>query len=424
VQEGRLDEARRLSVGFPAFENVFGADLAAIRHDLLELSSESARHTNQEQVTVLLFNAVLFTVAAVVGFILFAILTQRLARSFRRLLEGTQAVETGQLAIELPVTSKDEIGQLTRSFNRMVVELRAKEHIKDTFGKYLDPRIVNDLLRPSSENPVAAERRRVTVLMSDIAGFTGMAEQLTAGAMVNLLNHYFTVVTAAIRDSNGIVDKLMGDAVMAFWTAPFSPGDTHAVDACLAALAQQKAILAFRHELPDVLGLRRNVPDLRVRMGLTTGEVVVGTIGSESAKSYTVIGDSVNVASRLEGVNKVYGTAILISEDTYRLAQHSVEVREIDLVTVAGRTEPIRIFELLGSTGTLSPQDEEWRGLFAEGLAAYRDADWDRAAQRFQGCLGLRPDDEAPKVFSRRIALFRQDPPSPDWGHVWRVTSK
>src|SRR5262245_40838392 len=191
---------------------------------------------------------------------------------------------------------------------------------------------------------------------------------------------------------------------MAFWTPPFSPGDQHAPDASLAALLQQEAIDAFRRELPQLLGLRRNVPDFRVRMGIATGEVVIGTIGSAMAQSYTVIGDIVNTASRLEGINKLYGTGIAVAEDTYRLAQQAVEVRELDFVTVVGKTEPTRIFELLGRAGEIAPDVIELRGLFAEGLAAYRERDWDLAAQRFQDCRKLAPDDGPSCLFEQRIA--------------------
>ena len=225
----------------------------------------------------------------------------------------------------------------------MIIELRAKERIKDTFGKYMDPRIVSGLIATSGEHADTAERRIITVFFSDIKSFSSLSEQLTASAMVNLLNAYFTAVTQAIRGHRGIIDKYIGDGVMAFWTPPFSPGDQHATDACLAALLQQEAIDAFRRELPQLLGLRRHVPDFKVRMGLATGEVVIGTIGSETARSYTVIGDIVNTASRLEGINKMYGTGIVVAEDTYRLAQQAVEVRELDFVTVVGKTEPVRI---------------------------------------------------------------------------------
>ena len=213
--------------------------------------------------------------------------------------------------------------------------------------------------------------------------------------MVHLLNAYFTAVTQAIRDHRGIIDKYIGDGVMAFWTPPFSPGDQHATDACLAALLQQEAIDAFRRELPQLLGLRRNVPDFKVRMGLATGEVVIGTIGSETARSYTVIGDIVNTASRLEGINKLYGTGIAVAEDTYRLAQQAVEVRELDFVTVVGKTEPVRIFELLGRAGEVEQPLERvavvvrHRGLVAQQL----DQLAGQGAQQVRLEAGERGDD-------------------------------
>src|SRR5262249_55463586 len=170
-------------------------------------------------------------------------------------------------------------------------------------------------------------------------------------------------------------------------------------DACCAALLQQEALVAFRRELPQLLGLRRNVPEFTVRMGLATGEVVIGTIGSETAKSYTVIGDIVNTASRLEGLNKLYGTEIVVAEDTYRLAQQAVETRELDFVTVVGKTEPVRIFELLGRAGEMAPDTCALHDLFAQGLAAYRERDWDGAEATFQECLKLAPEDGPSQLF-------------------------
>jgi adenylate/guanylate cyclase family protein len=211
---------------------------------------------------------------------------------------------------------------------------------------------------------------------------------------------------------------------MAFWTPPFSPGDQHATDACLAALLQQEAIDAFRRELPQLLGLRRHVPDFRVRMGLATGEVVIGTIGSETARSYTVIGDIVNTASRLEGINKLYGTGIAVAEDTYRLAQQAVEARELDFVTVVGKTEPVRIFELLGRAGEIAPDTFALRDLFAHGLAAYRERDWDGAEEKFQECLKLVPEDGPSQLFEQRVAFLRANPPAADWQGVWHATEK
>ncbi len=242
--------------------------------------------------------------------------------------------------------------------------------------------------------------------------------------MVNLLNHYFAAVTRCIRAHNGIVDKYMGDAIMAFWSPPFSPGDFHAAAACLAALAQQEAIVDLQAELPNIVGLRRNAPKLAVRMGIATGEAVVGTIGSPVSKSFTVIGDTVNLASRLEGVNKIYGSRIIITEDTLRLAQHEIEARELDLITVVGKNEPVRIHELLCPLGKLGPGDIDLVGEFTQGLAAYRAREWDAAASRFKQCLALRPDDAPSAVYLERVAMLRAEPPPADWDGVWRMTHK
>jgi len=422
---GRLREARQGLVRFAPFEQAWGPDLARLRQSISELTRDSTRETEGQAGGILVMNGVLFVLAAGTGLAVFALLAYRLQQAFRILLEGTRSVEAGQLNVELPVKSKDEIGQLTVAFNRMVGELRSKEKIKDTFGKFLDPRIVSSLLRAQSEEEGdTAERRTVTIFFSDIKGFSTLSEQLTADVMVRLLNGYFSAVTSIIRQHNGIVDKYIGDAVMSFWSPPFSRADKHATDACLAALAQQAAIVEFKRELSNLTGMRRNVPPFAVRMGLATGEVVIGTIGSESIKSYTVIGDVVNLASRLEGVNKAYGTSILVAEDTYRLAQDAVEARELDLLVVLGKTEPIRVFELLGPAGQLPSPMVELREVFAEGLLAYRERKWDVAERKFRECLQIAPDDGPARTFVERVAELRATPPGPGWNGVWGMHSK
>ncbi len=318
--------------------NVFGKDIADMRGGLDKLTLWSIAETEGNQKRLLWMNAALFTLAAIFGVVLFVALTNRLHRSLGELLAGTKEVEGGRLDVNLPVNSTDEIGQLSHSFNQMVGQLKEKERVKDTFGKYLDPRIVARLIETQGDNAAASERRPATVFFSDIKGFSGMSESLTASAMVNLLNSYFSAVTREIRDQHGVIDKFIGDAVMAFWTAPFSVGDQHATDACsLPRLPRPKRSRHFAPSWPQITGLRRDAPDFAVRMGLATGEVVIGTIGSDITKSYTVIGDVVNTASRLEGVNKVYGTGIIIDEATFRFAQNAIEARELDLLTVAGQ---------------------------------------------------------------------------------------
>jgi adenylate cyclase len=423
-QAGRRPEAEARLAEFIRFEEAFGDDLAALRADVTALARGAIGETRQHLQVALVTGACLLGVAALLGVGISIVLANHLHRALDRLIAATRAVEGGQLTVTVTIQSRDELGQLGRAFNRMVEELSAKERVKETFGQYIDPRIVANLIGAGPQGRDAAERRVATVFFSDIKAFSAMSEQLTASAMVNFLNRYFTDVAGPIRAKQGIIDKYIGDSVMAFWMTPFSPGDTHAAEACLAALAQQQAVLDLRKDLPQIIGLRRNVPDLTVRMGLATGEVVAGTIGSPQAKSYTVIGDTVNLASRLEGANKAYGTTILIAEDTHRLAQHAIEAREIDLITVAGKTEAIRIYELLAASGGLSPGQAERRDAFHAALDAYRRRDWEGAERGFEDCLRMEPADFPARVFRERVAQFRAAPPSEDWDGVWHLTQK
>jgi adenylate cyclase len=269
-----------------------------------------------------------------------------------------------------------------------------------------------------------AERQVATVFFSDIKGFSGLGELLTATTLVKLLNTYFSEMTTLIHARNGIIDKLIGDGLMAFWTAPFSRGESHAADACLAALAQQRAIGELQQRLSDILGLRRELPEFRVRMGLATGDLVVGTIGAPTARSFTVIGDTVNLASRLEGANNAYETSILVDGETFQLAQNDIEGREIDIITVFGKVEPVRVYEIMAPAGGLSDAEQELRGLFAEGLAAYRARDWDQSEQRFAQCLAVMPADGPATVFRRRCEFLRAKTLPADWDGVWQLTDK
>src|SRR5262250_2095229 len=421
---GKLAEATTLSRQFERYEQAFGPDMAALRAELVALGRVSTEHTYEQQTRILRLNVVLFAVAVAVGLGMSVMGARRLVHALRRVVDGAKAIEAGNLGVTVPVTSRDEIGQLAEAFNRMAEELRTKERIKDTFGKYVDPRIVAQLIDTSRDDLDQAERRVATVLFSDLKGFTAMSEQLTASAMVRLLNRYFTVVAEQIRAHNGVLEKYIGDAVMAFWAPPFSTGDDHAASACLAALAHREAVAALRPELPDLLGLRRNVPELTVRMGLATGEVVVGTVGAPTAKSFAAIGDITNLASRLEGVNKVYGTSVILAEETYRLAQTVVETRELDTVVVAGKSEPVRIYELVGRAGEVAASLQELRELYVEGLQAYRRRDWEAAGRCFAKCLELVPGDGPATVLRDRCTIFAATPPAPDWDGVWHLAEK
>jgi adenylate cyclase len=398
-------------------------NIGDVTTELQETTRESAKKAESLELRAIRVNWGITIGASVLGLLFAALVTRNLVRPVKRLLNGTKEVEEGNLNVHIHITSTDEIAVLTKSFNHMVSELKQKEVIQETFGKYVDPRIVKGILEDQRFSQ-GGERRLMTVFFSDLEDFTALGERLTPDGIVKLLNQYFSLMSEPIREFHGIIDKYIGDAIMAFWGPPFTDGAEHATLACLSALEQYKKLSTFRQLLPDIMGLRKDLPKINVRMGIATGDVTVGSIGSEYSKGYTVIGDTVNLASRLEHVNKEYGTQLLISEETWKMAHDAIEARELDCIQVAGKSEPARIFELLDRKGQLDDKARTFRDHFAEGLAAYRSQSWDLAQARFSEGLQISPEDRPSKLFIARLQHFKEHPPASDWDGVWRFLEK
>jgi class 3 adenylate cyclase len=389
------------------------------------LTTIAAQATEERQRGVfwLAIAATASTVA--LGLAVAALITSRLARPVRSLVSAMRDVQRGNLDVQLPVSSTDEVGTLTDSFNFFVKELRSKEQMKQTFGKYIDPRVLQHVLaQPGTEEAVVGGRRDVTVLFADLVGFTSLSERLTPSLMVTLLNRHFGLQALAVQEHHGVVDKFVGDSVMAFWGPPFVKPEEHAILACRAAQAQLVALDALGRELPEITGLRRDAPEVRLAIGICTGEAVVGNIGSENTRSYTVIGDTVNLAARLEGANRIYGTQILIAETTAQAIGTEFETRAIDLISVKGKTETTRIFELLGASGQVREQRLRLRDLYEQAWRAYLAQTWDSAEATFRECLQLDPNDGPSGVFLQRIQTLRGHPPGEDWNGVWQLVEK
>jgi adenylate cyclase len=424
MTQGKSAEARKAIGNLQDYEYL-DPIITSARRKANQLAMDSLLETRANIFSIIWTNAVLFLSASLLGLFVFLLITGRLQTAFRRLTSAFHETADGKYSDPLPITSGDEIGELTSSFNTMVDQLKSKEKLREAFGQFLDPRIVANVVNPATgELRQTAERRTVTIFFSDIAGFSGIGEQLTADTVVRLLNRYFTAATEVIRRNHGIVDKFIGDAVMAFWASPFSEGETHARDACLACLEMRSAFAAIANDISNITGLRRNIPKFHVRIALATGEALIGTVGSDTTKSFTVIGDTVNIASRLEGVNKIYGTDLIINEDCFHLAEQDVEAREIDLLTVYGKTEPVRIYELLGKIGELDSSTSQLRDTFATALQKYREQKWIEAEKGFQNCLAIRKNDGPSLEFLTRIATFARTPPPKDWNGVWQTASK
>jgi adenylate cyclase len=389
----------------------------------IQLAELSATEVEERQFGVLWTSFAVTLLAILLGVVVARMISRNIARPVKELLRATRAVQNGDLSGHAGKLPEDEIGQLGDSFNSMVDELRRKQELQKTIGFYIDPRIVEKVIIPNRPEDVMGQKRIMTVLFTDMANFTTISENLTPSGLVNVINRYLTMMTECVQAEGGIVDKFIGDAVMAYWGPPFVPEKEQAAAACRSALRQLEALDRFRAELPDLMGLRKNLPEIDIRIGLATGEVVVGNIGSDLARSYTVIGDVVNLASRLESANKYYGTRILMSEETMRLAERAVEAREIDLLAVKGKTEPVKIFELISIHGRISPEWEIRRDVFDEGFVAYREQDWPAAESAFNK-LAQNYSDQPAIAFLERIKELKDNPPGPKWDGVWRMTTK
>ncbi len=406
-----------------AFRDELNGKLDAIRADMLALLRADADLTTQKQRRVTLIAAFLTLLAAVLGLVFSLLVSAGVTRPVRRLLEGARAVEAGNLNEKVPITSKDEIGHLTTAFNQMVEQLRLKERIRETFGKYIDPRIVEGLI----DRPMLAaegERRVMTVLFCDLRGFTGTSEGMTPQGLVKVMNRYFSTMSAPIRDHEGIIDKYIGDAIMAYWGPPFTDDAAQARLASFAALRMLELVPQLRTELPELLGVRNLPTAFDLRIGIATGDVLVGSIGSEWMMNYTVMGDTVNLASRLEGANKEYGGRILVSEATLAAASDAVEAREIDRVAVLGQNRPQAVFEIMARKGELSTAQFELRDHYSEGLACYRRRQWREARSAFEAALAVVPNDGPSITFIKRLDRLILHPPGEDWDGAWRLEQK
>ena len=288
-----------------------------------------------------------------------------------------------------------------------------------SFKKYLPTELVRTLVSQGIEARPGGEQQTLTVFFSDLAGFTSLSERLGPG-IVPVLTEYLSAASHAIIEQGGTIDKFIGDAVMAFWGAPMA-NEHHAEAACRAALACQRVMTGLR--TPGVAG---EATPLHLRIGINTGAMLVGNIGSEERLNYTVIGDSVNLASRLEAINKLYGTDIILGEATRRAAGAAIVVRELDTVAVYGRVGSTAIFELLAMAGdTAAREGLAWTATYEAGLAAYRQRRWDEAIDAFEKCRAQRPGgDRASELMIEHCRALKATPPSPSWAAVTIMGAK
>ncbi len=368
--------------------------------------------------------SLLITLAAfLIGIMLSIIIAHRMTMPMRKLINSARAVARGDLDVEVISASSDEVGLLAEAFMKMTEGLKEKESIKEAFSTYVDPRIARHLMAPGTMDH-EGERRNMTVFFSDIINFTSVSEQLTPKALVKLINAYLSSMSHSINVEEGVIDKFIGDAIMAYWGPPFVNEKEHAIRAVRASLDMFEHLERFQQDIPEITGLRTGAPEISIRIGIATGPVLIGNMGSDTIKNYTIMGDTVNLAARLESACKQYGIRFLISDVTRELVSNSVVTREIDMVSLKGKEEATRVFEPLGMIGTIEPAMENLLEIYAEGLEAYRRQDWSQAKKSFGAYLEKQKDDGPCMVYLDRINMLEQNSPGPEWNGVWRLTSK
>ena len=296
-------------------------------------------------------------------------------------------------------------------------EEREKKKIRGAFQYYLTSSVINEMLKDPDKLKLGGDKKDLTVLFSDIRGFTTISEKMTPEELVALLNEYLTTMTNQVFHHDGLLDKYMGDAIMAVFGAPLDQPD-HALRACRTALAMMEEL----HKLQEKWKAEGR-PVFDIGVGLNSGDMVVGNMGSEMRFDYTVMGDMVNLGSRLEGTNKEYGTNIIISEFTYEKVKDTMCCRELDGVRVKGKLKPVKIYELLGEKKDEAAFRDLLEG-FGRGLALYREAKWDEAIAAFQGVLASRPDDYPSKMYVERCKNLKENPPAESWDGVFVMTKK
>jgi adenylate cyclase len=322
------------------------------------------------------------------------------------------------LSVNLTVQSLLNMDQKRIGSMIVIEDISSEKRLKSTMSRYMDPGIADRLVASGAEL-LGGQNVETTVMFSDIRGFTTLTEQLGAQGTVGLLNEYFTLMVDCIQKEEGMLDKFIGDAIMAAFGIPVAHEDD-ADRAVRASIAMIGTLNKWNQQR-----ISEGKSPVQIGIGLNTDIVVSGNIGSNKRMDFTIIGDGVNLASRLESACKQYGTKILISEFTMRKLQGTYRQREIDLVVVKGKTKPVAIYEILSyHTRETFPGIGEVLGIFKDGVAAYRARKWDAAIRIFGECLAINPNDKPSQLYKERAQILKQTPPTDDWSGVWVMDSK
>lgn len=291
--------------------------------------------------------------------------------------------------------------------------------IQGLFQKYIDPRITNQLLGTMENNSNELDKRIFTVSFCDMNNFSQLCEVLPPEIMKKIMNVFFTKMSSLVHKNDGVIDKFIGDSIMSFWGGPFTTKGVHSLCGCQTALDQIESLNTLNNEIDEILDDNYKKITININIGIATGELVAANIGSDEYKSFTIMGNVVNLSARLVNVNKTYGTHILISENVVHSIGDNFEYREIDTIQIRGSESHINVYELLGRKGSLTKTQVQFLKTYAAALSLYRQCQWDQAKQAFMQALSFVPNDVASNVFLERIKHFENHPPSIPWNGIW-----
>jgi len=363
------------------------------------------------------FKQIRHTLVLIIGFlmilaiIMINVMSRNIVRPVNHLAQTAKKIEGGDYQGEVPVTHADEIGELQQAFSLMMQGLREKDKVRNLLGKVVSEEIAEELL--SSDIELGGEEKTVSILFSDIRSFTTLSEQYSPREMLAILNEYLSSMSLAIESNGGVIDKFIGDAIMALFGAPLSISDS--VNKSVAsALAMQQALAQLNQAFKE-----KNWPELSMGIGINTGTVIAGNMGSNNRLNYTVIGDGVNLASRVEGLCKYYGVGVIITQTTADGASDYLH-REIDRVRVKGKQAPVSIYEPIEIKST---EEEKILSDYHKALALYRSQQWELAHRAF-GLLDQCSPHSLYTLYQSRIAHFQQQSPGKNWDGTFIFETK
>jgi class 3 adenylate cyclase len=394
---------------------VFTDKGAAVRVDLDALTNamriamvDAAGRAEEHEARVHTIVLIAALVALAVGIVGTFMITGVITGPIRTLVAAAKRIEQGDLDSSVEVQGSDEISGLGDTFNTMVEGLRVKDRIKDTFGKYIDPRIVEHLIGETSL--LDSNRRAMTVSLAQYKGFADYAERNPPERIVDRINSYYSAMSIEVARDNGVVDKMMGDTVLAFFGPPFTPDANQAELACMAALRQTK----WRPEASP--------PQHRPLIAISSDDSIVGTMGSDKIRSFTIMGDNVAVAEALVRACQIYEVDILISGATKQYLGDQFITRQIDHVQLPGREAPIDLHELLGTSDGVQLEEIAFLNAYETALGTYRTGAFEQARLMFEKCSDDRPEDQPTSLLLDRLDLIEMDPPNQDWNGAWPLS--